>query len=233
MRPRIPVMAGIIALAVVGGIVVPVSGALAWQPIEGRVLQIGRDEAIADVEIRVQWSGSPAALASLAKPQYSVVARSDAAGRFRIDLPRESGPVAWDKIEAVVLSFAHAGFRAHADHLRRGQLARPLEVRLERDKIPGGLSEKLRAQLEKLRQGGPHAVYIVPYVVRGQASPGAIDFVESLKTSLGRSIRQHISAFSLANPPPEISVKLLDPREFDIDETTPLGAVRIFSMHWP
>ncbi len=203
----------------------PSFDAAAWQPIDGRILQFGRDDALADVEISVQISGPPSALANLTKPQPFVVARSDAAGRFRIDLPREAGAVAWDKVEAVILSFVRPNFRTHADHLRRVQIARPIEIRLERDLKAAALSEKLRAQLEKLRPGASNTIYVVPYAVRGQAGPAAADVAEALKASLGRAVRQHVSAFTLANPPPEISVRLLDPKEFEIDDTTPLGAV--------
>ncbi len=221
-------MRGSAFLGAVAFIVAIASDGQAWQPIEGRVLQAGRDDAIAEVEIRVQLTGPKAALANLAKPQPFAVGRSDAAGRFRIDLPREAGPVAWDKIETVVVISARAGFRTHADHLRRAQIARPIEIRLERDLRPGGLSEALKTQLEKLRQGGANTIYLVPYLVRGQPGPGFADIAETLKTSLGRALRQHVSAFSLANPPPELSVKLLDPRELAIDDSTPLGAVADF-----
>lgn len=220
---RAPVMFAVVTLLTLLSM-----DAHAWQPIEGRILQVGRDEALANVEIRVQLSGPPSALINLAKPQPFAVTRSDAAGRFRIDLPRETGAVAWDKIDAVVLSFVHPQFRTHAEHLRRALAARPIEVRLERDLKAASLGEKLRGQLEKLRAGGANTIFVVPYVVRGQAGPGASDVAEILKASLGRAVRQHVSAFTLANPPPEISVKLLDPREFEIDDTTALGAVADF-----
>ncbi len=221
-------MRAFVMLAAVTLIALVSADARAWQAIEGRILRLGRDEALADVEIRVQLSGPPSALTNLVKPQPFAVARSDAAGRFRIDLPREAGAVAWDKIDAVVLSFVHPQFRAHAEHLRRALVARPIEIRLERDLKAASLSEKLRGQLEKLRSGSANTIFVVPYLVRGQAGPGVSDVAEILKASLGRAVRQHVSAFTLANPPPEISVKLLDPREFEIDDTTALGAVADF-----
>jgi len=221
-------MRALVMLAAVTFIALLSVGARAWQPIEGRIFQVGRDEALANVEIRVQLSGPPSALTNLAKPQPFAVARSDATGRFRLDLPREAGAVAWDRIDAVVLSFVHPQFRTHAEHLRRALVARPIEIRLERDLKGAALGEKLRGQLEKLRPAGASTIFVVPYFVRGQAGPGTSDVVEILKAGVGRAVRQHVSAFTLANPPPEISVKLLDPREFEIDDTTALGAVADF-----
>jgi len=205
------------AMALAG---VPLSSG-AWQTIDGRVLQQEADEAIAGAEITVQLSAPAMLLRSPQLQAQLAVARSDARGRFQIDLLREFPGMAWDRVEAVTLIATREGFRARGDRIRRPRLARVLDLRLERDLHAAPLDPELSAKLDLLRAASGNTLF----VVADGAQSAAAELRNLVLAGLGRAARQHISGFVMASPAPEIAVQTLDLGALAIDPAAPLGRV--------
>lgn len=210
-----PRLAGTAALA---AFLLCAGPAPAWQALTGRATAEADGAGLADVEIRAQIVAPAAVLATLDKPQPYLVGRSDADGNFRIDLPRETGRIAWDRVEAVVLGFAREGLRTHAEHLTRPQVGRPVVVRLDRVAAAPAIDDARRRRLEALRVAGAPAVFILPFALRGPTPAAGEDLAEQLRLALARMLRRHLSGFALATPLPEIAVRTVDLKSLEIDD---------------
>lgn len=217
---------GTIAVALAALIVGPlvIADARAWQAAAGRV--IAADGAgLADVEIRAQLTAPPAALVGLATPQPFVVGRTDRDGNFRVDLPREATPVAWERVGAVVLLFGREGLRSHAEHLVRAQLARPLQIRLDPIGSDARFDERGRQRLQALRVAGNPAFFMLPFALRGPTPAASEELAELARAAFLRSIRRHFTSFSLATPLPELALRSLDAKALDLDVATAPAAL--------
>jgi len=201
-----------------------VTEAHAWQAATGRVTAAD-GAGIADVEIRAQLTAPLAVLAGLPNPQPLVVGRTDRDGNFRIDLPREISPVAWERVGAVVLLFGREGLRSHAEHLVRAQLARSLQVRLE--PLTGGsrIDERRLQRLQALRVAGSPAAFLLPFALRGPTPAASEELAELARMAFLRLIRRHFTSFSLATPLPDLVMRSLDAKALELDDATAPAAL--------
>lgn len=217
-------------IAIVGAVLIGLVGpasvgeAHAWQAVAGRVTATD-GVGLADVEIRAQMVAPAAALAGLANPQPFVVGRTDRDGNFRVDLPREANPVAWERVGAVVLLFARDGLRSHAEHLVRSRLSRPVAIRLESVSGGPGLDESRRPRLQAARSTGGPTVFLLPFALRGPTPKAGEEVAEQARVAFGRMIRRHLTGFTLATPLPELVVRNLDLAALELDDAVAPAAL--------
>jgi hypothetical protein len=190
--------------------------AIAWQPVEGRIVHAASGEPLTGAMVSVQVT-SPLGGLRLAQP---LTVAADVQGRFLIDLPRALPAIAWDRVEAVTLVTTAPGLRSRADRLRRPRLGRPLEFRLEAQGAATASAEN-RTRLEALRSPGGGTVFVVADVAQGQGA----EIRDLVTAEIARAVRQHVSTFVLGGPPPEIAVQPLDLSALGIDRGAPLGGL--------
>lgn len=191
----------------------------AWQAVDGRVVQSGSGEPLVGAEIAVHLSGAATALRTDPPRAEPIVLRSDAQGRFQIDLTRALPGVAWDRVEAVTFVAGVEGFRARSERFRRSRLARAIELRLEREGADAGTAAQ--GKLDQLRSATGGTIFVVADGAQG----AAVETRDLVLAELGRAVRQHISTFVLANASPEITVQTLDIAALGLDPGVPLGRV--------
>jgi hypothetical protein len=214
-RARFPLMRHALLAAVLA--ILAAAPALAWQPVEGRIVNAASGEPVPGAMLTVQVS-APLASRRLAEP---LTVAADAQGRFQIDLPRALPAIAWDRVEAVTFIAAAPGARTRADRLRRPRPARPLEFRLEPQGVTLAVPAESRARLDALRSPGGSTVFVA---ADGPHGPGA-EIRDLVMAEIARAVRQHVSTFVLGSPPPEIAVQPLDLPALGIDRGASLGAL--------